>query len=138
MALTKEQALQATNPADSDEAREASALRLMLGAAANDIFFASRTEIERLWAIHDGHGIVQRGLDAAATAIDTVEADAHAGAIEGSAEEVTDADVVNTLDAPKVAPSPAAASPAATPVNSADTIAKLRAQLVASGQSPEA
>lgn len=130
MALTLAQALEQLDPSLSAEAKEAGALALMLGSAANDVYWAGRSELEQLKAQALGHGIVQRGgTDETPTRVEGIPT---AGVIEGKA--------TNTLAEPAapVLPPPPVVAPAAAPDNPAAAIALLRKQLTDAGITPEA
>lgn len=133
MGLTLEEALAATNPADSAEKRHQSALTLMVGAAASDIYWTSRGEIERLFAIAGGYQEVKRGDDSPAIVTSAAPPEVGTGA-DGIAADVTDAEVVEPEPEPQSPPSPVPASvPHVDPA-----VARLREQLRAAGIAPEA
>jgi hypothetical protein len=134
--LTKEQAIAATNPQDPDTVREESALKLMMGSLANDVYWASRGELEQLWAKVNGHGIVTRVVDDAAKVIAAGEQDrrpAIESALEGTATDVKPTPLGSTVPSPHTEPTN---DPNAQTVD--DAAARLRKQLEAAGITPEA
>lgn len=146
--LTYDEALQATNPADSDEKREKSALALVAGAAANEAYWNSRTELEALKAKAEGHGVIVRGADeeGGSPTIVGTGTDTAAGTIEGTAEEEPPTGIGTGSAAEGTAPADTtpAETPGSsqtlppTPDNPTEAVAKLRQQLQDAGLTPEA
>lgn len=118
-----QEAFNATNPADTEEARDASARAIIAGTAANEAYWNSRGELEALKAAAQGHGDIPPHPDSEASGLGS-GTDPAAGSIEGTVtEEPTTA----------LAPGQSGTADA----NVSDTEAKLRAQLQSHGLTPE-
>lgn len=58
MPITYDEALQHTNPSDTEEQRDVSAKAIVAGVAANDIYWSHTDPLTALRARHEGHGEV--------------------------------------------------------------------------------
>lgn len=133
MPLKYDDAYNATDPSLTDEQRADSARAIQNGVAANEVYWNSRSELEALKAQATGHGVVQRGEDETPTG---VGGGTDAPAVEGTATEEPTTEL--GTGASVTPPAAASAEPAPSPDNPNEAIAKLRAQIVASGGTPEA
>ena len=122
--ITYQEAYNATNPADSEEARDASARAILSGTAANDAYWNSRGELEALKAQAQGHGAVPPHPDASSSTSGLASGTDENEVIEGTATEEP---------ATALGSAPEETADATT----SDTEAKLRAQLQDHGITPE-
>lgn len=122
MPPTYEEAFNATNPDAPEDQRDEAARRILAGAAANEAYWNSRTELEALRARAEGHGVIVRGSNTQEGSPTVVGADT-LPAIESTA-----------VEEPNAAPT---ATPAPSPDNETEAVARLRKQLQDAGITPE-
>lgn len=141
MPITAQQAWDATDPNLTDTEREQGAQAIIAGVAANDAYWASRPELERLKELAKGeqvpppHGSQEPVPTVSGTSTDHV--------IDGTSEDETDTKQVGSgepteavVAAAEAPATPVAPPPAANPPE--DVSERLRDQLRNAGMTPEA
>lgn len=139
MGISYDDAYKATNPADSDDARKAAANAIVLGQAANDVYWDHRPELEALKAQAEGHGVVVRGPDEEGETPTQVASGTGSGpAIDSTATEEPPTALETGVSVTPSAGTAPGGEPVPSPDNPNESISRLRQQLRDAGISPEA
>lgn len=131
MPITEQQAWDATDPRQTAEQRELAAKQILAGVAAQDAYWESRPELERLKALSmGGPQVLSHAEINPSGGEDLPTGGGDQTAIEGTSEDLS--------SQPSIGPADASGNTPTDPSDSDAAADKLRAQLTAAGITPEA